>query len=346
MLVVGTYTEKISETFTGKGKGVYFLSWDSKTGNAEIKNHVPVINATYMVFSDKHACLYVVEELEEYRKPRFQVYKFNSKGNLKYNLIHEEVLNGSSACHIDISGNQDEISIACYTTGNTEVFKIWPNGVTSHIQSIAHTGKGLNNIRQEAAHPHMVTYHSDKLFIVDLGIDKIKVYRKNSIAYEELRALEISIKPGSGSRHMVITKDGVMVVVLSELTGEIFVFEKHINGYKVVQELNIMADDFKGIPSSAAIRMSSDEQTIYVSERATSIISVIKYRNNSWQITQQIDSGGTTPRDINIDPSGKWLVAANQDSHKLSCFKINRKSGELRWKHYIEIPSPACLFWH
>jgi len=222
MLVVGTYTEKVSDTLIGKGKGVYFSSWDSKTGTSKIKNHIPLINVSYIAFSKKHDCLYVAEELPLYRKPRFHVYKFDSKENLKYDLIHEEMLNGSSACHMVISENQDEISITCYTTGNTEVFKIRSSGVTSHIQSIAHTGKGLNDIRQEAAHPHMVTYHNNKLFIVDLGIDKVKIYERKSLLYEECKTLEISIKPGSGPRHMVISKNGRMVVVLSELSGEVF----------------------------------------------------------------------------------------------------------------------------
>jgi len=35
----------------------------------------------------------------------------------------------------------------------------------------------------------------------------------------------------------------------------------------------------------------------------------------------QTPTGGRTPRDINIDPSGTILLAANQDSHSITTFR-------------------------
>ena len=38
---------------------------------------------------------------------------------------------------------------------------------------------------------------------------------------------------------------------------------------------------------------------------------------------------GKTPRNFTIDPSGRWLIAANQNSDTLAVFSINDKDGTL-----------------
>ncbi|MCA9084845.1 MAG: beta-propeller fold lactonase family protein, partial [Planctomycetaceae bacterium] len=49
-----------------------------------------------------------------------------------------------------------------------------------------------------------------------------------------------------------------------------------------------------------------------------------------------------TPRNFNIDPSGKWLLAAGQDSHTLASFEINQESGELTYNRSV-VHAPSCI---
>ena len=53
---------------------------------------------------------------------------------------------------------------------------------------------------------------------------------------------------------------------------------------------------------------------------------------------------GATPRHFAFDPSGQWLLAANQDSDSLSVFRFNMASGNLEetGKPY-SIPSPNFI---
>ena len=55
-------------------------------------------------------------------------------------------------------------------------------------------------------------------------------------------------------------------------------------------------------------------------------------------------SSGKTPREINIDPTGQWLLVANQDSDNIVVFSIDQKTGLLK-KHSInnELNSPSCI---
>ena len=56
-------------------------------------------------------------------------------------------------------------------------------------------------------------------------------------------------------------------------------------------------------------------------------------------------TAGKTPRDFNIDPSGKWLIAANQDSSTIAVFEINSIDGTLNLNSLVEVETPVNICW-
>ena len=55
-------------------------------------------------------------------------------------------------------------------------------------------------------------------------------------------------------------------------------------------------------------------------------------------------TGGKTPRNFGLDPSGRFLLSENQDSGTIHVLKINRKTGELdETGSVIKVPSPVCV---
>ena len=57
-----------------------------------------------------------------------------------------------------------------------------------------------------------------------------------------------------------------------------------------------------------------------------------------------VPTQGHTPRNFSIDPSGKHLLAANQDSDNLVLFARDQNSGKLTPAgKTVETPSPVCL---
>ena len=58
-------------------------------------------------------------------------------------------------------------------------------------------------------------------------------------------------------------------------------------------------------------------------------------------------SGGRTPRHIAIDPTGQYLLAANQDSDWVGVFSIDLDDGKLMSTgHGLQVPSAACVAFH
>lgn len=50
------------------------------------------------------------------------------------------------------------------------------------------------------------------------------------------------------------------------------------------------------------------------------------------------------PRNINLSPSGKWLLVAGQKSNDLPVFEIDRASGKLSFtSHKITVPKAMCI---
>ncbi|HEY1375368.1 MAG TPA: beta-propeller fold lactonase family protein, partial [Gemmataceae bacterium] len=57
--------------------------------------------------------------------------------------------------------------------------------------------------------------------------------------------------------------------------------------------------------------------------------------------------GVKTPRNFNIDPTGRWMIVANQDGNSLVVFKIDPQTGALSPTGVrAEVGAPVCVkFW-
>jgi 6-phosphogluconolactonase len=348
---VGCYTIKLNEELDGKGKGIYCFDFDSDNGQLEMLDVVPAVNPTYLTLSKDKNYLYALEEIAEEESPKIKSFKIIRQGHKpQLSLINQQAIAGSYACHLSISNSDTHLLVACYLSGNIFAYPLLAEGgIGACVQKIQHKGTGPNLSRQEAAHAHMV-YPIDRngFFAVDLGVDLAKayVYDYSLSQYIEVQELEISISRGAGARHMVLHPNGNYAFVFGELTAELFSFKRVENRFEPLEVQPTLPSDYDKIPSGAAIRMHPNGKFIYVSNRGHNSIGIFRFDINSEKMhfIGNEPSGGKTPREINIDPTGQWLLAANQDSDNLVVFSINQKSGLLK-KHSVntELKSPSCI---
>jgi len=53
---------------------------------------------------------------------------------------------------------------------------------------------------------------------------------------------------------------------------------------------------------------------------------------------------GSWPRNFNIDPTGRWLLAAGRDSNTIAVFEIDQTKGDLTYtRTMIAVPTPICV---
>ena len=114
-----------------------------------------------------------------------------------------------------------------------------------------------------------------------------------------------------------------------------------------VQIIHTLPDDFKGTNTSAEVqlhpsgkflygsnRLGTNYLTIYSVDAATGKLTLVGYQ----------PSLGKTPRNFRIDPTGTFMIIANQDSNNIVLFKIDQETGKLTPVGApFEVPTPTCV---
>ena len=82
-----------------------------------------------------------------------------------------------------------------------------------------------------------------------------------------------------------------------------------------LQTISTLPADFKGKSTTAEIRIHPESGHLYVSNRGHDSITNFEIgKDGKLTFVDTTPSGGHTPRNFNFDPTGKWLLAAHQDS--------------------------------
>ncbi len=340
-LIVGTYTKSC------ESKGIYVYEFNSKTGDFILKSNTEnIFNPSYLSVSNDNKFVYSVSEND--KKSSVSAFGFNSKSG-KLDFINYQNPNGLNPCYI-INDDKNVIT-ANYSSGNISVLSKNNDGSIGEVkQVVQHTGKSINTRRQEAPHAHMVYFSPDKKYVLanDLGTDKVYVYYNNPNSTTEVLTLKssIDIKPGSGPRHLIFSKNGKYVYVLQELDGTITSFSYADGILAKVSETSVVASDFKGDIGAADIHISPDGKFLYATNRGTANdISAFKIlKNGKLELVQRTSTLGKGPRNFNIDPTGNFLLVGHQYTNDIVIFKIDKKSGMLSSTgKKIALCSPVCL---
>ncbi|MDN5217281.1 lactonase family protein [Fulvivirgaceae bacterium BMA12] len=348
-LYIGCYTEKLSEELDGKGRGIYVLDFDTSTGTIKYVDCIEATNPSYLAISNDGKYLFAIEESPIENAPKICSYGINMSPEGKHlELINSCPLPGSYACHLALSKSGYHLIVGVYMSGNVLVYPVTTTGqIQAHIHNVVHKGSGPNKMRQEAPHVHFICPDDEgQFYAVDLGIDMVKSYRFTHDSIVEQQEKHMKVDPGAGPRHMVISPSGNYAFVFSELDAKIYSFKKVDGKFEPLASMLTLPAHFKDVPSAAAIRMHPNGRFIYVSNRTFNGITIIHFDENDEKMSLigDVPTGGKTPRDMNIDPDGNWLICANQDSDNLVVFSINQESGELsQISVNEEVKTPSCV---
>ncbi|NBL63978.1 beta-propeller fold lactonase family protein [Flavobacterium sp. NST-5] len=340
-LIIGTYTNNCDS------KGIYVYDFSTDFGDFALKNSTENIkNPSYLTVSSDSKNIYSVNENGE--NSTISAFSYNSKSG-KIDLLNQQNSYGADPCFI--IADEKNIIVANYSGGNISVFGIEKNGEAGNLkQLIQHEGNSLNKERQEKAHVHQVVFSPDKKYIVvnDLGVDKIFVYKYNPTSTDKILEQKsiIETKPGSGPRHLTFSNDGKFVYVLGELDGNISSYKYSNGNLRKMEETTLLPKDFKGKIGAADIHISPNGKFLYATNRgdANTISTFAINKKGGLNIVNHSSTKGKSPRNFVIDPTGKFLLVANQDSNNVVIFRIDPQTGKLvDTGKRIEVCSPVCL---
>lgn len=337
---VGTYTK-------GDSKGVYTFTLDiDEKKIQDVKLAATLENPTYVTVSQDNRFLYSV--IKEGETGGVAAYEIDSQtGDLK--ALNSMVSDGASPCHVSVNKANTQVVTANYHKGTIELNSI--NSESGRIESIqsvvAHEGSGPHE-RQEKPHTHFSGFTPDEKYVVavDLGIDQLITYEIQEEGLKEVTRL--SVKPGSGPRHIAFHPNGKHAYIMTELSNEVIAlsYDSNNGSFTELQYISTIPGDFTDNSQGSAIHISKDGKFVYVSNRGHNSIAVFQVDETSGNLTlvERVSSGGDWPRDFVFDPSEKFLVGSNQESSNLVLYSRDSDTGKLTLLDSdITVPYPVCV---
>jgi 6-phosphogluconolactonase len=344
-LLIGTYSNK------DNSNGIYVYRFNTESGAFKMAQPVTSsVNASYLAISADRKNVYAVSEAGE-GKGSANAYTFNpGTGALKFvNSVRSE---GDHPCYISVDDQKKFVFVGNYSGGNLLSIPLNTDGsFRKDVQNIQHQGSSVVKERQEKAHVHSVVLSPDGryLLVPDLGADKVFQYFVDVTKPQALTPADqpfTAVKPGGGPRHLTFHPNGKYAYLVLELEAAVMVFDYNNGKLDAKQTITMIAPDFKGKGSAADIHVSPDGKFLYASNRGEANELVIYSIDNAGKLSLVGHQSvlGKTPRNFAIDPSGNFLLAANQDSNDIVIFKRDISTGLLTpTGKKIEVDKPVCL---
>jgi 6-phosphogluconolactonase len=196
----------------------------------------------------------------------------------------------------------------------------------------------------------MPSEHNRFVYVSDLGLDRVLIYKfdyaKGSLAQVPGNSWA-TLKPGTGPRHIVFSKDGRFMYVVGEMSSAVTVFaNKNQQTFQAIQTVPMLPAGFSGRNDAAEIEIHPSGKFLYASNRGQDSIVVYSVDQKFGTLAQVevVPTSGKEPRHFAIDPTGHFLLAENQISDTIVEFRIDLATGKLTpTGETIAVPSPVCI---
>lgn len=261
------------------------------------------------------------------------------------------------ASHIAVHPSGKLLLTAQYGGGSVSAYPLGNDGTIGPAAVHEHEGgSGVDERRQAAPHPHWSGFSPDGRFALfpDLGMDGIVIYKVDLDA--DPPALHkhgfAESVPGGGPRHMRFSTDGKRIHLLNELTSSVTTYAwdaekgtaEKLSVTPALSEETMAAESFN---SAAEILVHPESPFVYSSNRGHDSVTVYREDAASGELSvvQVQPIRGAFPRNINLDPTAKWLLAAGADSNTVAVHAVDPDTGKLTYQrgHIINVPSPICI---
>ena len=347
-LLTGTYT-------SGKSEGIYVYQFNSDVGAVKAVSSVKISNPSFVAVSPDEKFVYAVEEnaAEKGKGGSISAFSFDkTAGKLTY--INRQSSAGDHPCYVSVDKTGKWVAAGNYTSGSLSLLPVQADGSLGEATTIIkHAGQGFNKARQASPHVHGTFFSPDNRFLLvpDLGIDKVMMYAFDEITGKLTPAKQPFAEslPGAGPRHLSFHPTNKYAYLMQELSGTVTVFKYKKGKLMKKQVISSMPAGDTSFAGSADIHVSPDGKFLYASNRAESnTIAIFSINKKNGKLTPAGHQStlGKTPRNFNFDPTGNFLLVANQNSDQVVIFKINKATGLLTdTGNRIDVGKPVCLKW-
>jgi 6-phosphogluconolactonase len=347
---IGTYTSKTDS------KGIYSFHFDAATGRlSSMALAATTPDPSFLTVASNEKYLYAVNELSEFdgkKSGAVTSYSLDPKSG-KLTQLNQVPSGGADPCYVSFDQSDKYLLVANYTGGSVSVFPVASDGrIGAASAFVQHSGSGPNKERQEGPHAHYIAASADNrfVFVVDLGLDEVVVYRfdpaKGSLTRNDPPFVKLA--PGAGPRHMAFHPNSRFAYVLNEVNSTVtaFTYDSKNGSFSTLQTLSTIPKDFTAHNDTAEIVVHPSGKFLYASNRGHDSIAefAIDPAKGTLTLAGDFSTQGKTPRNFALDPTGKFLLAANQESNNIVVFRIDQSTGALTDTGQVtQVPAPVDI---
>ena len=329
-------------TYTGKdSKGIYQSELNLKDGSLSApKLAGETSSPSFLAFHPSQKFLYAVNESDA----KVSAFAIDAKsGQLTY--LNSQPSQGGAPCHLVVDPSGKNVLAANYSGGSCICFPVGADGTLGQASSFQqHVGPKKNG--------HSI--HVDKAnkfaLCCDLGLDQVIIYAFDSSKGTLSPHSVFNTPKGAGPRHFAWHPDGKTAYVNGE--SDMTVIACDYNADKGVltqkQVLSTLPKDVvKKGGSTAETVVHPTGKFAYVSNRdpynSIAIFSIDPQTHELKAVGHQ-STGVKTPRNFAIEPTGQFMLVANQSGGNVIVFRINQATGELiPTESSVSIATPVCV---
>lgn len=306
--LIGAYTS------AGGSEGAYTCTLDPETGEFGPARLVGrSSNPSFAVWGKDGKTVYVIEEAQGAHVRGFKLTDGKTWADLG-----SSKWDGNGPCHLALSHDGRFVAGAGYGDGTLGFFGLEPDGrLTPALASFRNSGSGPVADRQEGPHMHFAAFSPDDKFVLacDLGTDEVLSFPVQGGQLGD--PVRTKTHAGAGPRHLVFNKAGDRVYVNGELDNTLMVFRRDpaTGAMREVLSLSTIPKDFAEYTKTSEIVMHPDGRTVYVSNRGhESVAAFTLDAGDKVSLLGIYPAGVKEPRGMDIDPTGRWMVVAGQNS--------------------------------
>ncbi len=347
---VGAYTESP----LGSADGIAVFRFDADMGALHpVQTVSGVVNPSWLTFDGREQLLLAVNEEAEGRVSAFA--RDAATGMLR--PLNDQHSHGADPCYVCLDPSGRYVLVANYSGGTIAVLPVAAGGQLEAATCVIHHQGSSIRSEQEGPHPHMIRSSGDGRFVLvtDLGTDQVLVYRLDTstgqLALHEHGTAVASAHPGAGPRHFAFAPSGRTVYVINELNSTLTVYDYtpergELHARQVVSTLPDGVDGPAIGNSCAHVAVSPDGRFVYGSNRGHDSIAIweVEDGNSTLRSVGHESTRGKTPRNFSLDPTGSWVLVANQESDTIVPFRRDPGSGRLSATGPVtQTPSPVAV---
>ena len=262
-------------------------------------------------------------------------------------------VHGRDATHMALDNASKTLFVANHGTGTVSALPLQVDGSLGAMTSQQQDYGSGPTPRQKSPAAHGVDVDPTHRFVAvaDFGADRVFVYHFDATSRTLMPATIpfAQLPPGSGPRRVLFHPNGRFLYLANELTGEIrwYRWGSHSGALQLTKSLSPYPADFSGQRSAAEIAISHDGRYFYLSLRGDQealITYSIDTASGALTEIQRISPPGKIPWSFSIDPTGHWMLVADQGSNSVDVLAIDAKTGKLAATgESLSVPNPATV---